>query len=206
MRRLQNQDPNILQEKSVEKLLTTTSRQVDRLARLVEDMLDISRIAHGKLRFDFETVDLGALVRDVVDRFHDQLSASSANVTLNIDEGVSGQWDRYRIEQVFINLITNSMKYGAGNPISVSVRNDGERAIIQVIDQGVGIAKESLARIFERFERAISGESITGLGLGLYISKQIVNAHHGEISVESELGKGSTFTVVLPKDPTKLSD
>jgi signal transduction histidine kinase len=109
-----------------------------------------------------------------------------------------GCWDRFRIEQVLVNLLTNALKYGAGKPIDVQVSTLDRRAFVAVTDQGIGISPQDQSRVFGRFERAVSPNSISGLGLGLYISKKIVEAHQGMISLQSEVGKGSTFTLELP--------
>lgn len=180
------------------KLVDIVSRQVDRLSRLVEDMLDVSRIVHGKLSIKREEVNVGELVRDVVDRFSDQAAARGSEVLVSSANGIIGSFDKYRIEQVVLNLVSNAIKYGAGKPIEVkAVGIDGNVRII-VSDHGIGIAKASQERIFQRFERAVNSKHISGLGLGLYITRQIVEAHRGKMWVESELGKGSTFTVELP--------
>jgi signal transduction histidine kinase len=161
-------------------------------------MLDISRISHGKLILSFEEVDLGQLATQVVASFQEQIAAVGAQCAIALEAPVVGHWDRYRLEQVLANLITNAIKYGAGKPIHLSVGTRGDLAILKVKDQGMGIPREGLERIFERFERAVTGVGIAGLGLGLYICRQIVEAHGGKISAESELGIGSTFTVEIP--------
>ena len=106
--------------------------------------------------------------------------------------------DRYRFEQVVTNLLTNAMKYGEGRPVRIILRREADKALLIVRDEGIGIAEENHRRIFERFERAVPASTVSGLGLGLYIVKRIVEAHGGEIGVESELGKGASFTVRLP--------
>jgi signal transduction histidine kinase len=161
-------------------------------------MLDISRISLGKLFLQLEEVDIGELVRDVIDRFDEQIKATGSSYRLIVEGSVVGCWDHYRIEQVVTNLITNAMKYGEGKPIEISVAAHRDIALLTVRDQGLGIAQDNLDRIFQRFERAITVSSISGLGLGLYISKQIVEAHHGVIRVQSKLGEGSEFIVELP--------
>jgi signal transduction histidine kinase len=137
-------------------------------------------------------------VRELVERNNDLFLASGCILTCNYCEPAVGNWDRFRIEQVVTNLLTNAMRYGSGSPISVTVKRTKMGCQVSVKDFGRGIAPESHGRIFERFERAESSGHIAGLGLGLYIVKQIVEAHHGKISLESELGKGASFTVELP--------
>ena len=111
-----------------------------------------------------------------------------------------GRWDTQRLEQVVINLLTNALKYGAGKPVHLRLAAEGERARLSVRDEGIGIAAEDQGRIFERFERAVSDRHFGGLGLGLYICRQIVDALGGTIAVRSTPGEGSTFEVVLPLD------
>lgn len=182
----------------VYKLVENTSRQVDRLARLVEDMLDVSRINTGKLKLEISPVDLGGLVDEIVDRISPQLAAAGCEISVHSCPGLVGNWDRYRIEQVIINLLTNAARYAAGKPISIAAQREGSNARLEVRDQGHGIAPENQERIFRRFERTANSRNIDGLGLGLYICKQIVESHGGKIRVESELGKGSNFVVNLP--------
>jgi PAS domain S-box-containing protein len=173
-------------------------RQVKRLSDLVDDLLDVSRISTGRLDLQLEPVDLVELVRGVASRL--EPSAERAHCTLELDLGgpLVGQWDRLRLEQVVENLLSNAIKYGAGRPIHVRVGSDLGRASLVVRDQGIGIPPEALERIFGRFERAVSDRNYGGLGLGLYITWQIVSALGGSIHVESLPGQGATFTVDLP--------
>jgi signal transduction histidine kinase/NO-binding membrane sensor protein with MHYT domain len=174
-------------------------RQTRRLARLVRELLDISRIRLGRLELHPEQMDLGEVVRDVVERFADEQALPHAMPSLRVEGTAQGLWDRIRLEQVVANLLANALRYGQGKPVDLTVRaHDGE-AFLQVKDRGIGIAPEARKRIFERFERA-SSRNFGGLGLGLYIVRQIVEAHGGTIEVESELGVGSTFTVKLPRE------
>lgn len=177
------------------KLITTYDQQLKRLNRIISDMLDISRIQAGKFELERDNIDLELSIKQVVD-----LAMSIERTTINIvTEGqLIGNWDSFRLEQAVLNLLTNAIKYGRGLPIDISLRSKNGRAHITVSDQGIGIRPENLERIFRRFERAVGATEFAGLGLGLYITKQIVDAHGGEIFVESEFGKGSTFKVVLP--------
>lgn len=168
-----------------------------RLGRLVEDLLDVSRMSAGRLTLEPEHFDLGALVGDVGERMREELERSQSPLTTHL-ESVEGRWDRARIEQVVTNLLGNAAKYGRGSPIQARVRRDGDRAILTVVDQGIGIAVEDQPRIFKRFERAAPSRKYSGLGLGLWITSELVHAHGGDIAVESEPGKGATFTVRLP--------
>lgn len=197
-RSIEKGDPNVFSREKITKLVDGLDRQTDRLTRLVEDMLDISRMNTGKLRIDFESVDMSTLLKEVLERFEKQLSNADCKVALNVQDSVLGLWDRGRIDQVISNLLTNALKYGAGRPISITLSTDRENAVLRMKDQGIGIAEKDQIRIFERFERAISANEVSGLGLGLYIVRQILELHGGSIFVQSRLGEGSEFTVTLP--------
>ena len=180
------------------KSLTNSCSQVDRLTILIEDLLDVTRIETGKLNYKFEEVNLSKLVREVLERFTEQFANAKCTLEENLEDNVLIFCDRYRIEQVVVNLISNAIKYGSNSPVKIDVSQSSGMAQINIEDKGMGIVKEMQAKIFERFERAISSTNISGLGLGLYITKQIIDAHQGAIEVESELGIGSTFKVSLP--------
>jgi signal transduction histidine kinase len=180
------------------RVLDTSTTQVNRLSALIDDLLDVSRIQAGKLTYHFEKTELAGLVREMVDRFCEQLQAAGCETSIQTDEPVYVRCDRFRLEQVILNLLSNATKYGAGRPIEVIVENQSGMARVVVRDRGMGIPSEKLEMVFERFERAVSPSNISGLGLGLYISREIVNAHHGHIHVESQLGQGSSFIVDLP--------
>jgi signal transduction histidine kinase len=174
-------------------------RQTDRLGGLVGNLLDVSRLAAGKLDLTPEKFDLVELVRDVAERLRDQ---ASAPFELRLDGPVVGTWDRLRVDQVITNLVSNALKYGRGKPVSLAAGARGNVAVVEVSDQGIGIAAADQKRIFERFERAVSPSSYGGLGLGLYIARQIVEALGGSIRVESTPGAGSRFIVELPRERT----
>jgi signal transduction histidine kinase len=174
-------------------------RQEKRLSRLVAELLEISRIRLGKLELQPEEVNLPAVVSDVIARYRVELAQAGCTVNVNAPEALTGVWDRTRLEQVVTNLVTNAARYGHGKPIDITVAADARSVRLVVRDHGIGIAPEDQRRIFERFERAAS-RNFGGLGLGLYIARQIVEAHGGSIHVSSELGVGSSFTVELPRD------
>ncbi|KQN48616.1 histidine kinase [Pseudomonas sp. Leaf48] len=173
-------------------------RQIKSLIRLIEDMLDVSRIRTGKLSIQARSFDLAALVRGLLESFAPQVEAAESSVTLDAGQPVIGSWDEFRIEQVISNLLTNALRYGAKSPVSVKVYSDGPQAIVEVRDQGIGISEENQQRIFQQFERVSVNHAVAGLGLGLFISEQIVTAHGGTITVESRIGEGALFRVCLP--------
>jgi len=176
-------------------------RQVGRLVELVAVLLDVTRIAGGKLELSLEEVDLGELVREVVERHRNDLERAGCEIALRVAPGAVGRWDRLRLDQVVTNLLTNAMKYGPGKPITVAVEvvDVGEaRARLTVSDAGIGVAPEDHARIFERFERAASARHYGGMGLGLWIVRQVAEALGGSAGVASAKGEGAAFTVELP--------
>jgi two-component system OmpR family sensor kinase len=173
-------------------------RTLTRLITLTDEVMDISRLRAGKLRLELETLDLSALVRDVVSRQRAARRRRSPEIRLRADEVIEGRWDSMRIEQVVTNLITNACKYGGDEAVDVEVGRHPEGAQVVVRDRGMGICPADQTRIFERFERAVSTRSYAGLGLGLWIAREVVEAHGGHISVLSESGQGAEFKVVLP--------
>jgi signal transduction histidine kinase len=177
----------------------TSERQVERLTGLINNLLDISRITAGRLDLDLEPVDLAAVVREAAARFRDDLARAGSVLELHADGECAGEWDRLRLEQVVMNLLSNAAKYGAGRPITIVVDGSETTARFSIRDHGIGIPAEHQGRIFERFERAVSDRHYGGLGLGLWIVRQIVDAFGGTIEVESKSGEGSTFTVLLPR-------
>jgi PAS domain S-box-containing protein len=193
----------LLQGKSLDdklrKRLESASRQTERLERLIDNLLDVSRITTGHLELEPEEIDLVEVVGDVVERHRDEATQNGSRIEIESIAQASGLWDRMRVEQVVTNLISNAVKYGDGKPISVTIRADNEFAEVSVKDNGIGIAAADLERIFAQFERAATRRTYGGLGMGLYIARQIVTAHGGSVRVESELGQGSTFSVSLPR-------
>jgi len=172
-------------------------RTIHQLIGIVDGMLDVTRMSKGVLRLSLEKkVDLEQLVRSVVSQV-----SGHAEIQVSSEKPVVGEWDPYRLRQVISNLLSNAIKYGEGNSIEVVVSDDGDNTCLTVEDHGLGIAPKDQRRIFQLYERAVPFTNISGLGIGLYISDQIVNAHGGNISVQSELGHGATFRVTLPKTP-----
>jgi len=176
-------------------------RQTQRLSKLVENLLDVSRITSGRMSLELEQCNLSAVAREVAERFQEEASRAGCAIELSLVEDATGMWDRSRLEQVATNLLSNAIKYGPGHPIEVVVSAESERASVAVSDQGIGVDPEDAARIFQRFERAVSARHYGGLGLGLYIARQIAEAHGGQIAVAERPGGGSTFTLTLPRRP-----
>jgi PAS domain S-box-containing protein len=189
-----------------EELVGLCLRQVHRLSYLVRDLLDVTRIRTGQLSIDRRRVDLTALVREVLARMSEELARAQCPLEQRLPaHPVEGQWDRVRLEQVLVNLVGNAAKFGAGQPIAISLEEVGEGAAagpvrLVVTDHGIGIAPEQQARIFDRFERGdVQPQRYAGLGLGLYITRRIVEAHGGTVCVASAPGQGARFQVDLPR-------
>jgi PAS domain S-box-containing protein len=178
--------------------LEMTQRQVRKMAALVGELLDVSRLAQGRLSLDLAETDLGEVLREVVAQFTPEAARVGSELRVEADAQLLGRWDRLRLEQVVGNLLSNAIRYGPGRPIHTRVERQGNQALLTVRDEGIGIAPEAQERIFGRFERAVSERHYGGLGLGLYITRRIVEALGGTIRVRSQQGEGATFTVELP--------
>ncbi len=175
--------------------------QARRITELIDRLLDVSRIAGGRLKLELEEHDLGEIIRGAVERFADQAEQAGSTLRVIVPPGVTARLDRSRIDQAISNLLSNAVKYGEGNPIEVALEIRGDTAMIHVRDHGIGMDSEDLERIFDRFERSSSSRNFGGLGLGLYITRQIVLQHGGSVRAESSRGAGAEFIVELPLDP-----
>jgi PAS domain S-box-containing protein len=178
--------------------VSTAVRQTERLSTLVDSLLDVSRIATGRLELHLEDFDLAEATNDVVERLREEAGRAGCEVRLHVKGSVTGHWDRLRIEQVVTNLLSNALKYAPGKPVEITLGPSEEGAALTVRDQGIGIDPEHFPRIFGRFERAVPASHYGGLGLGLYITQQIISAHGGQVTVDSAPGSGATFRVQLP--------
>lgn len=192
------QGPSAFTPERIRKLIENPLIQTDRLSRLVDDMLDISRIASGKLSMSFERINVSTLVTDTLQRFAPQLEAVGCSLVLEIEERVTADADAFRFEQVITNLVTNAVKYAPGSAVEISLHQHPGEIVLRFRDYGPGIAKDKAGRVFERFERLVTPNKVSGLGLGLHISKEIIEAHGGSIRLVSELGQGAEFIVCLP--------
>jgi two-component system CheB/CheR fusion protein len=179
------------------KMFDSDKKLINRLTRLIDDMLDVTRISSARLTVRPEAADLRSIVQTVLERMAPQILEAGTTVVTEKLESCPCHVDPFRLEQVLVNLLTNAIRYGEAKPIFVNLEKKENLAILSVRDQGIGIAPEDQKRIFDQFERATQ-KATSGLGLGLYISKQIIKAHGGTIEVRSEIGKGSTFIVELP--------
>ncbi|WP_332827844.1 hybrid sensor histidine kinase/response regulator [Ramlibacter sp.] len=180
------------------KMVERDERQIRSMVRLLDDMLDVSRARTGNLAIVPAPFDLAASARAVVEAIQAQAEGSGVALTLSAPQALPMVGDEFRIEQVITNLLTNALRYGQGKPVAVTVGTRDHEAFISVRDQGMGIAQADQERIFEQFERTEGVTQIAGLGLGLYIARQIVQAHQGRLEVRSAPGDGAEFILSLP--------
>lgn len=179
--------------------LRLADKQITRLTKLVEQLLDASRVRLGRFDLDRTQVDLMSLVLDTASVYEDRCKQVGCHLDIRVDNSnVVGNWDASRLQQVVVNLLSNAIQYAPNSRISIEIGRRDDFAVLRFVDNGPGIAVEDHARIFNRFERSDLMLKRGGLGLGLYICKEIVQAHGGKIHVRSELGNGSCFTVELP--------
>jgi len=179
--------------------LERACRSGDRMVTLVDALLDVSRITTGSFNLNPSRFDLAVAVKDVVERFREHAVRAGSTVTVRAEPGLEGRWDRLRIEQVVTNLLTNALKYAAGTPVEIDLSGTEQDVIISVADEGPGIPESEKERIFLRFERAAPMRNFGGLGLGLYVARQITEAHGGEISLASDRPRGAQFLIRLPR-------
>lgn len=183
------------------KLLSRVSRSVShakRLGRLVDDLLDVASIGSGRMTFERAPVDLTRVVNDAAALFADAARASGCRLVVDAAPGITVVGDVVRLEQVIANLLSNAFRYGKGTPVEITLDRQESMARLRVADRGIGIAEDFRGKIFARFERGVSTMNYGGLGLGLWIVRQIVDAHHGTIDVTSRPGEGACFTALFP--------
>lgn len=187
-----------LTREELSKPLSRIQGQYSRLLRLVDDLLDVSRISSGKMDYHPEVFDLVSFTDEILHQFADETKKSGSEISLVGVDKLTGNWDKHRLEQVIVNLITNSIKYGNGKPVSLSILEENNSAILEVKDNGLGISAEDLPKVFQKFERVGDRRKAQGLGLGLWIVQKIVEGLGGSITVTSTLGEGSAFKLTLP--------
>ena len=197
-RSIEMQGPDALSPIKVKKIIDNFHTDIVRLKRLVDDMMDVSRIDSGKLSMKYEYFNLDDFMYEVLERISNIFPSYKDLVSIKINTPVLVKWDRIRMEQVISNLFCNAFKYGNGTPIKLSTTFDDQNILISVSDEGPGIADIDQATIFERYKTASDKKDCCGLGLGLYLCHEIVKSHRGMIRLKSSPGKGSTFTVVIP--------
>jgi signal transduction histidine kinase len=190
----------------IKERLERAARQTERLVRLTEDLLDVSRITAGRLELEPQRLDLGELVSELLERHREEASRAGSSVSFDRPGAPTWvRWDRARTLQAVSGLITNAIRYGRGKPIEVKIVEAAELVSVAVKDQGVGIEPSAHERIFERFERAAAARGYGGLGLGLYLVREIAKAHGGDITLSSTPDIGSVFTLRLPREIVQRS-
>jgi signal transduction histidine kinase len=182
----------------VQAQLRRMEQRLHRLLETLDRLLDVSRLSTGRIDLQLESLDLSQIAQEVLHGFEAELGVARCRVIFSSSGETTGLWDRMRLEQICRNLVSNAIRFGAGQPIAIAVVGDGTMATLRVRDHGVGIARGLHERIFERFERGVEQRS-GGFGIGLWVVKNICMAMGGEITVESDVGAGACFTVVLPR-------
>lgn len=200
LRRKMLDSPQPPDPQAMKKMVERDERQIRSMVRLLDDMLDVSRARTGKLAIVPAPFDLVASAQAVVDAIQEQAAGDGVTLTLAAPDSLPLVGDEFRIEQVITNLLTNALRYGQNKPVAVAVgvREEVPEAFVSVRDQGMGIAPEDQERIFDQFERTESAAQVAGLGLGLYIARQIAQAHQGRLEVRSAPGEGAEFILSLP--------
>jgi signal transduction histidine kinase len=201
-RLLRNMQPGkepMPRERVVEALVVI-DRQVGHLTRLLEDVLDVTRLRLGRLQLSPKEMDLGALVDEIAETQREPLSQSGCTLKLERKGVLAGRWDRERLAQVITNLLSNAVKHGGAGVVELSLEGRAPWVRLTVRDHGPGVPEADRERIFARFERGVpeSAAATRGVGLGLYIAREIVTAHGGRISVSSPPGGGAAFEISLP--------
>ena len=192
--------------KRLEERLRKTIAHSRRLGRLVNELLDVAKISSGRLVLEPEKVDMARLVEEIIERHASELARAGSVISFETGGPTIGEWDASRLDQVISNLLSNAIKYGAGKPIDVRVFGTTETVTLSVRDRGIGIPPEYHSKVFERFERGVSERNYGGLGLGLWIVRENIQAHGGSVRFESAPECGSTFIVVLPISPAQRDD
>jgi signal transduction histidine kinase len=197
--RLSKGEMDAFSKENLRIMLERDSRQIKSMIRLINDMNDVSRIQNDKLSILPEPTNLTRLLQGIVADLGHQADAAGSKFELNVQADVTGLWDEFRIEQIIINLLTNALRYGDSKTITIILTATATTAELKVRDQGAGIPPAEQKRIFEKFERGETKKASEGLGMGLYIARQLAEAHKGTLIVESTAGEGSIFTLTLPR-------
>ena len=185
-------------QEKLKEMVARDARQIQSMVRLINDMNDVSQIKNDTLSVRPAKTNLSLVLRRIVEDLSLQAKTTDTHFMTTIDEEIIGFWDEFRIEQIIINLLTNAMRYGGNKAIELTLKTQGNLAVLNVRDHGVGISDKEQQLIFEKFERGENKKVCSGLGMGLYIARQLAEAHQGSLTVESTLGEGSTFTLKLP--------
>ena len=190
----------------LEARLRFAQRQVQRLTRLVDSLLDITHLATGEMDVELEELDVGVVLAEVIERYQAELRSAGCTVRLERGPSLTGHYDRLRLEQIFSTLLSNAVKFGARRPVQIGVTSDGDTVEVRVRDEGIGVLAEDRERIFDRFARAVSGRNYGGFGMGLWIARQAARALGGEVRIEASTSAGASFLVTLPRSGRPARD
>jgi PAS domain S-box-containing protein len=182
----------------LEQTLRKAKDQADRMTELINRLLDVTRIASGRLELEVEPHDVGELVREIVESLGEESNRAGCEIRVNLESSVVVPCDRSRLQQAIVNVISNALKYAPGHPIAIGLERREAEAVLTVDDRGIGIDASDLTRIFNRFERASAAPQSAGLGLGLYIAREIVTQHGGSMRAERRRGGGTRFSIIIP--------
>jgi signal transduction histidine kinase len=183
---------------NLKKRVRVCNQQIRNLVRLIDSMLDVSRMQAGRIEIQKQEANLTEVTEEVVSRLRDEAELAHCPLKVDLDPGVWGTFDPVRVGQAVSNLVSNALKYGPGKPISLALKKSPNEARITVRDEGIGIDAQDQARIFSIFERAVDRSNMSGLGIGLYLAKEIIDLHGGNILVSSTPNQGSSFEIILP--------
>lgn len=182
----------------LEPIISELKPDVVKFTKLIELLLDFSKHGSSELHLNIENCDLSKIINEEVTRLRPEFASHKTELVAKIQEKILGDCDQVRVQQVVANLLNNALKFGNGKTVTLTVTGSESHIHIEVMDKGIGISQADVSRIFKPFERAVSDKHFGGLGLGLYITKQIIERHKGRIAVESKPGEGTTFLVTLP--------
>jgi signal transduction histidine kinase len=201
--RVAREGPDVIPREQVVQATRDLDKHLGSLTKLVNNLLDVSRMRSGQLALQLEDVPLCDAVRDVAQSLSRELSAARCDLRVEFPSDAIVRADRSRVEQVLVNLLGNVAKHAPGSPAVVRLVAGERDVVLEVEDRGPGVPPLDQERIFDRFERAVADRHVSGLGLGLYISREIARAHGGELSVRSGPGGGATFSLRLPREPSR---
>jgi PAS domain S-box-containing protein len=190
----------------IEGTLDRANQQIKKLTNLIEYLLDVTRVELGKFTFDFQKTSLSKAVESAIRHWAEPLRQAGCTLKTRIEPGIHGEIDAYRLDQVISNLVSNIIKYAPKSLVVLELFRSDHTAVIRISDNGPGIDPECLGKVFNRYERAVGQNSASGFGLGLFIANSIVEGHHGQITVESHPGKGTTFTIRIPLNLGRVSN
>jgi signal transduction histidine kinase len=199
LRRLEKSTSKSIESQEILRAVEISIEQSKRMARLINDLLDITQTSSQYFHLVQEKLDMSDILVDIERKFEIILKDKKIKLeVLEKDKNIKGYWDKIRLEQAISNIISNAIKYGKGKPITLTTEKLGDKILIKIKDRGIGISEKDKGRIFQVFNRGSGVKNYKGIGVGLFITKNIIEAHGGELSLISELGEGTEFIIILP--------